>query len=383
MYKLAMILCVTSVSLTAQWPDRLAPGIPRTPGGQPNLSAPAPRSADGKPDLSGVWLVNNSSSLFYVAGDLKPEEMLPWAAALYKQREADFRKDSDGVHCLPPGPKAGISVGPFPMKILQTPGLVAVLYEYQTIFRQLFTDGRALPKDPNPTWMGYSVAHWEGETLVATTAGYNDKTALDLAGHPHTEALRLTERYRRRDVGHMDLQVTFDDPKDYTRPWTLLLEYELIPDGDLIEYVCENERDTPHLVGKSGDEVNVSAGRSCPNTPAVSPNARIPRSSGLLGREPSHNRHRKCKDSARRALGKQLHHGRNRSGFRSGCQRRRQRHDPALDGRRPRLRSEEVTFAGGNRDLKWYTGWFIGFLSASARSATRPIHSSRPCTLSA
>jgi hypothetical protein len=259
MQKLAMILCVTSVSLTAQWPDRPNPRIPRTPDGLPNVSAPAPRSADGKPDLSGIWLVKNWSSLFYTAGDLKPEEMQPWAAALYKQREADFRRDSDAIHCLPPGPKAGISVGPFPMKILQTPGLVAVLYEYQTIFRQLFTDGRALPKDPNPTWMGYSVAHWEGDTLVATTAGYNDKTALDLAGHPHTDALRLTERYRRRDVGHMDLQVTFDDPKAYTRPWTLSLEYELIPDGELIEYVCENERDTPHLVGKSGEEANVSA----------------------------------------------------------------------------------------------------------------------------
>jgi hypothetical protein len=259
MNKLSMILCLTSVSLIAQWPDRLAPGIPRTPDGQPNLSAPAPRSADGKPDLSGVWLIKNWSSLFYIAGDLKPQDMQPWAAALYKQREADFRRDSDGVHCLPPGPKAGISVGPFPMKILQTPGLVAVLYEYQTIFRQLFTDGRVLPKDPNPTWMGYSVAHWEGETLVATTAGYNDKTALDLAGHPHTEALRLTERYRRRDVGHMDLQVTFDDPKAYTRPWTLSLEYELIPDGELIEYVCENERDSSHLVGKSGVEAEVSA----------------------------------------------------------------------------------------------------------------------------
>ena len=259
MPKLAVILCVTSVSLIAQWPNRLAPGIPLTRDGQPNLSAPAPRSPDGTPDLSGVWLVKNWSSLFYTAGHLKPEEMLPWAAALYKQREADFRRDSDGVHCLPPGPKAGISVGPFPIKILQTPGLVAVLYEYQTIFRQLFTDGRALPTDPNPTWMGYSVAHWEGPTLVATTAGYNDKTALDLAGHPHTDALRLTERYHRRDVGHMDLQVTYDDPKAYTRPWTLALEYELIPDGDLIEYVCENERDTPHLVGKSGEEIAVPA----------------------------------------------------------------------------------------------------------------------------
>jgi hypothetical protein len=260
MHKLAMILFVTSVSLTAQWPNHPTPGIPRTPDGKADLSAHAPRSADGKPDLSGVWLVKNyGGSLFYVTGDLKPEEMLPWAAALYKQREDDFRRDSDGVHCLPPGPKAGIAVGPFPMKILQTPGLVAVLYEYQTIYRQFFTDGRALPEDPNPTWMGYSVAHWEGETLVVTTAGYNDRTALDLAGHPHTEALRLMERYRRRDVGHMDLQVTFDDSKAYTRPWTLSLEFELIPDGQLIEYVCENERDTPHLIGKSGAEAHVPA----------------------------------------------------------------------------------------------------------------------------
>jgi hypothetical protein len=256
-----MILCVMSVSLAAQWPDHPTPGIPRTTDGKPDLSAPAPRSADGKLDLSGVWLIKNyGGGLFYVTGDLKQEEMLPWAAALYKQREEDFRRDSDGIHCLPPGPKAGIAVGAFPMKILQTPGLVAVLYEYQTVFRQFFTDGRALPEDPNPTWMGYSVGHWDGDTLVVTTAGYNDRTALDLAGHPHTDALRLTERYRRRDVGHMDLQVTFDDPKAYTRPWTLPLEFELIPDGQLIEYVCENERDAQHLIGKSGEEAHVPAG---------------------------------------------------------------------------------------------------------------------------
>jgi hypothetical protein len=160
MRKLAMILCVTSVSLTAQWPNHPTPGLPRTPEGKPNLSAPAPRSADGKPDLSGVWLVKNGS--FYLASDLKPEEMRPWAAALYKQREDDFRKDTDGIACLPPGPKAGIGLGGFPMKIVQTPNLVVVLYEYHTIFRQIFTDGRALPpEDANPTWMGYSVGHCE------------------------------------------------------------------------------------------------------------------------------------------------------------------------------------------------------------------------------
>jgi hypothetical protein len=259
MHKLAMILCATAVSLTAQWPNYPTRGVPRTPDGKFNLSAPAPRTADGKPDLSGVWRVRNGNALFHITGDLKPEEIRPWAAAVYKERDENYRRDTDGIACMPPGPKAGIGVGGTPMKIIQTPDVVAVLYEYHTIFRQFFTDGRSLPEDPNPAWMGYSIAHWEADTLVVNTAGYNDRTTLDLAGHPHTEALRLTERYHRRDVGHLDLQVTFDDPKAYTRPWTLPIEFDLMPDGDLIEYVCENERDAPHLVGKSGEEFRVPA----------------------------------------------------------------------------------------------------------------------------
>jgi hypothetical protein len=257
MYKLAMMLSVMSISLTAQWPSHPTPGMPRTPDGKPNLSAPAPRSADGKPDLSGVWLVKNGS--FYLTSDLKTEEMLPWAAALYKQREDSFRRDTDGINCLPPGPKAGIGVGGFPMKIIQTANVVVVLYEYQTIYRQFFTDGRALPEDADPTWMGYSVGRWDGDTLVVTTAGYNDRTSLDLAGHPHTEALRMTERYHRRDVGHLEVQVTLDDPKTYARSWTLPMEFALIPDQQLIEYVCENERDKSHLIGTSGEEFHVPA----------------------------------------------------------------------------------------------------------------------------
>src|SRR5580704_1655729 len=255
MLKIAMILCATSISLTAQWPNRPTPGLVRTPNGKPDLSAPSPRSADGKPDLSGVWMVKNGS--FYLTSDLKPDEILPWAAALYKQRQDNFRKDTDGIECLPPGPKAGIGVGNLPMKVVQTANLVVVLYEYQTIFRQFFIDGRELPEDPSPTWMGYSVGHWDGDTLVVTTAGYNDRTTIDLAGHPHTEALRMTERYHRRDVGHLDVQVTLEDPKAYTRPWTLPMEFTLIPDGQLIEYVCENERDSRHLVGKTGEEFRV------------------------------------------------------------------------------------------------------------------------------
>jgi hypothetical protein len=145
------------------------------------------------------------------------------------------------------------------MKIVQTPSLVVVLYEYETIYRQIFTDGRELPEDPNPTWMGYSTGRWDGDTLVVTTAGFNDRTTLDLGGHPHTEALRVTERFHRRDVGHIDLQVTLDDPKAYTRSWTLPIELDLMPDQEMIEYVCENERDAPHLVGKSGEEFRVPA----------------------------------------------------------------------------------------------------------------------------
>jgi hypothetical protein len=259
MKKLAMILLAVGVPLMAQWPNRPTPGVPRTPAGKPDLLAPAPRSADGKPDLSGVWLVRNGGALFYITSDLKPEEIRPWAAALYKQREDNFRKDTDGIACHPPGPKAGIAVGNFPMKIVQTPNLVVILYEYQTLFRQIFTDARELPQDPNPTWMGYSVGHWEGDTLVVTTTGYNDRTTLDLAGHPHTEALRVTERYHRRDAGHIDLQVTFEDPKSYTRPWTVPVQFDLVADGDLIEYICENERDSAHLVGKSGEEFHVPA----------------------------------------------------------------------------------------------------------------------------
>ena len=258
MHKLAIALSVMSVSLFAQWPSRPTAGLPRTQQGKPDLSAPAPRATDGKPDLSGVWRVKQSSYLVYVTSDLKPQEILPWAAALYKQREDNFRRDTDGISCLPPGPKAGISGLALPMKIVQTANLVVVLYEYQTIFRQIFLDGRALPSDPNPTWMGYSVGHWDGDTLVVTTAGYNDKTTLDLGGHPHTEALRVTERFHRRDAGHIDLQVTLDDPKAYARPWTLPIELALVADGDLIEYVCENERDAQHMVGRS-DEVQVPA----------------------------------------------------------------------------------------------------------------------------
>jgi len=251
-------LIVLSASLSplgAQWADRPTPGLPRTADGKPNLSAPAPRTADGKPDLSGVWRIHKSY-LLNAAPDLKPADIQPWAAALYKQSGDNYRNNSDGINCLPPGPKASTSVGS-PVKIIQTPNVVVLLYEYQTIFRQVFTDGRELPKDPNPTWMGYSIGRWEGDTLVVTTTGYNDRTSLDLGGHPHSEALRMTERFHRRDAGHMDLQVTLDDPKAYNQAWTLPVDLDLMPDGELIEFICE-DRDKQHLVGKRDEEFRVS-----------------------------------------------------------------------------------------------------------------------------
>lgn len=249
-----VVLFASLSSLTAQWPSRPTDGVPRTPDGKANLSAPAPRAADGKPDLSGVWRIHKSYLLNAVP-DLKPEEIQPWAAALYQRSAENFRNDTDGINCLPPGPKTSLSVGS-PVKIVQTPKLVIFLYEYQTLFRQVFTDGRGLPEDPNPTWMGYSVGRWEGDTLVVTTAGYNDRTSLDLGGHPHSEALRTTERFHRRDAGHIELQVTIEDPKAYNRKWTLPVDLDLMPDGELIEYICE-DRDKKHLVGKRDEEFRV------------------------------------------------------------------------------------------------------------------------------
>ncbi|HLK50318.1 MAG TPA: hypothetical protein VKT49_19380 [Bryobacteraceae bacterium] len=250
-----IVFSASLLPLTAQWPNRPTDGVPRTPDGKPNLSAPAPRAPDGKPDLSGVWRIHKSY-LLNAMPDLKPDDIQPWAAAIYQRSAENFRNDTDGINCLPPGPKTSLSVGS-PVKIVQTPKLVVLLYEYQTLFRQVFTDGRGLPEDPNPTWMGYSVGHWDGDTLVVTTAGFNDRTSLDLGGHPHSEALRMTERFHRRDAGHIDLQVTIDDPKAYNRQWTLPVDLDLMADGELIEYICE-DHSKPHLVGKREEEFHIS-----------------------------------------------------------------------------------------------------------------------------
>lgn len=250
---LALLVSVVGVSpLSAQWLNHPTPGLPRTHDGRPDLSSPAPRTLDGKPDLSGIWRLNGLGYTFNIFGTQKVE-MMPWARELQAKRALGFAKDSPDTNCLPAGPRAGL-FGMSPVKFVQTSGLLLILYE-DAPTRQVFLDGRKLPEDPNPTWMGYSVGHWEDDTLVVESAGFNDRTWLDLSGRPHTEALRVTERFRRLDVGRMRLDMTFDDPKAYARPWTITVDVQLFPDTELLENVCnENEKDRHRLVGHLDDE---------------------------------------------------------------------------------------------------------------------------------
>jgi hypothetical protein len=257
-----MLTVVLSLPLAAQWLHQTSPGIPRTPDGKPNLAAPAPRTADAKPDLSGVWNRISPKYSRNIAADLKPGDVQPWAAALVEQRREDLGKTYMNVLCVPLGPgytTVADSTGAEQMKIVQTPSLILILNPDLT-YRQIFLDGRKLESSPNPSWMGYSVGHWEGETLVVESNGYNDRTWLDHDGHPHTEALRTTERYRRRDFGTLDLEVTFSDPAAYKKPWTVSVRAELAPDTEMIEWVCnENGSRVEHWVGKASDEEKSAA----------------------------------------------------------------------------------------------------------------------------
>jgi hypothetical protein len=247
----AAVCLVTLVEAPAgaQWLNYPTPGIPRTADGKPNLSAPAPRTADGKPDLSGMWNIGGLGS----ATNITDIALLPAAEAIFKKRLETYGTGDPATSCLPEGPRSGLA-GLDPLRIVQTPTIVVVLYEAGA-FRLIYTDGRPLPKDMNPTWMGYSVGRWDGDTFVIETAGYNDKTWLDFAGRPHSDALRVTERFRRIDFGHMQLEMTFDDPKAYAKPFTIKAAVAFVADDDLIENVClENEKDLGRLVGKVEDE---------------------------------------------------------------------------------------------------------------------------------
>jgi hypothetical protein len=247
----ATCACLLAVSAFAQWQGYKTPGIPRLADGSPNLSAPAPKTADGKPDLSGIWQA--SRAVFDLAQAVKKGETVPFSAegkTIFSQRRATESKDDPSARCLPTGlPVRALLRTPF--KIIQTPPVMAILYESRTTFRQIMTDGRPLPADPLPTWSGYSIGKWEGDTLIVRSNGFRDDMWLDANGSPMTSAAKITERFRRPKFGRLDIDVTVDDPKAYTRPWTVSLKQFYVPDSDLLDYVCqENEKDVPHLRGQ-------------------------------------------------------------------------------------------------------------------------------------
>jgi hypothetical protein len=247
--RLSFLLAIIGTTASAQWVN--------IPGGKPNLSAPAPRVPSGKPDLSGVWHevgqtadgADASPYAFNIFFDLKPEEIpeRPQAAQVRSERMKSGVRENPSVHCLPHGiPLHDLLTEA--VKIVQTPGLIVIIYEVDGTYRQIYTDGRRLEKDPQPAWMGYSTGRWEGDTLVVDTSGFNDKAWIDLMGHSHSEALRVTERYRRVDFGHLNVEMTFDDPKMYTRPFTIKFTHLLQPQYDVQESFCnENEKDRTHL----------------------------------------------------------------------------------------------------------------------------------------
>jgi len=281
-FRLGMALAGAMVSANAQWLNYPEPGTPMTRDGKPNLSAKAPRTYKGKPDLSGVWQIEPppTGEIERIFGDLgaavvegddprtfskyflnllvdfkrEDEPIRPDGAALRLRRRQTM--DSPMSHCLPLGVPAIELIG-YPFKIFQTPEAIAFYYEVNGVFRQIHTDGRKLPLDPFPAWMGYSTGKWEGDTLVVDTAGFNDKGWMDAGGHPRSEALRVQERFHRRDFGHMDVQATVEDPNILTKPVTIKFTERLIPNSDILESFCvEGERDRAHMPpGNFGGQV--------------------------------------------------------------------------------------------------------------------------------
>ena len=267
----------TVPAVFAQWPSYPTPGVPKTADGKPNLTGPAPKTADGKPDLTGIWQNNRTvggtvaarssatppstnedlltiarrSPFWNLGSQLKDGlPFQPWAAELHNQRVANNSKDNPDAHCLPMGLMQFHYHGE-PRKMIQTPQLIVILYEANAGIRQIFTDGRPLPKDADPWWYGYSTGHWEGDTLVVETAGFRDLGWLDVEGSPLTESGKMTERLRRVNYGNMEIEITVDDPKAYTKPWTVKVNHRIMLDTDLIEFVCqENEKDAQHMTGK-------------------------------------------------------------------------------------------------------------------------------------
>jgi len=251
----AMGLLMWATPASAQWLNYPTPGAPRTAAGKVNMTAPAPKTADGKPDLSGLWNHmrgenppprgedGTENNLHYMPkGTELPFQ--PWAAAAYKEH-LDNPGGRPSGYCLPHSiPDAFVHGGP--KRIIQTPGITAILFEQMTHFRQIFTDGRPQPNVTIPAWFGYSTGKWEGDAFVVETTGFNDQSWLDDAGHPHSDALHTTERFTRPDFGHLRVQITIDDPKAYTKPWTETIRFDYAADTEMIEDVCDNEKDAGH-----------------------------------------------------------------------------------------------------------------------------------------
>ena len=269
---LLLALIAAPFSSNAQWAIYRDPTTPRTKDGKPNLSAPAPR-VNGRPELSGIWQAESASvgeiRQFLLPGDINglgedlpskyffnffadvplgQEPFQPAAAASF--RKMAQKRGKPPTLCPPPTlPLADLL--PVPYKIVQTPRTMLFLYEADSVFRQVFADGRKLPDDPQPSWLGYSIGKWMGDSFTAETVGFNDKGPLDAFGHPHSESLRLTESFRRRDFGHLEATITIDDPKTYVKPVAIRVGFRLVPDTELLESFCsEGEKDLVHFPGK-------------------------------------------------------------------------------------------------------------------------------------
>jgi hypothetical protein len=270
---MAIVIVLTwAPALTfGQWLHYPTPDVPRTADGKPNLTAPAPRLPDGRPDFSGIWLTATKNpctpaisrfiecgveiggsplALNIGAGVTGGLPYQPWAAALVKQRTEDNSKDDPHARCLPDNPPRPYGL-PHLTKAVHTPRLLVLLNEVNAMYRQIFIDGRPLPVDPNPSWNGYSSAAWDGDTLVVQTIGFRDGLWLDMAGSPLTDAAKMTERIRRPNYGTLEVRITIDDPKAYTRPWTVEMNQEIKFDTELIDEMClENEKSSQRMRGK-------------------------------------------------------------------------------------------------------------------------------------
>jgi len=262
-----LAIAAASASVAAQWKNERMAGAPRLPDGKINMTGPVPR-LNGKPDLSGLWQVQgepraagglfglgesiNSKYFRNILSDF-PADAAPLtpAGAELLRKNTSPGSFNPPLNCLPDGVPHG-DLLPEPFKIIQLPSMIVMLYEVETTFRQIFMDGRKIPVDPSPTWQGYSVARWEGDTLVIDTGGFNDKSWLDARGTGHSEDMRVEERFHRRDFGHLDLTITVTDPKIFTQPIRFSVVEELLPDTDLFEHYClENERDDRHFPGRA------------------------------------------------------------------------------------------------------------------------------------